>query len=134
MELVRQKDWSGCGIAAIAMLTDRDYFAARDRVEETLGCRGRNWATMGLSIDEALAVLESSGWSLESRWGPDEINPLVIWPPAPWAPRHLGYSHKHFIAIEADGNVLDTHWRGKLSSKLADWPELEVVVGLRYTV
>lgn len=125
MDWIRQKDWSGCGIAAIAMLTDRSYVEARSFVEICLGWTTRNWASHGLNLSEVETVLIEDGWTLDYR-----AAVAAPWPPAPWAERHLGYNEMHYVAIEADGRVLDTHWEGRLKTMLSDWPELEVVVGL----
>lgn len=125
MNQIHQRDYSGCGVACIAMLTDRTYEAARDLAEEVLACKERDWSAKGLSLLEVSVVIKADGWEL------DYIDyHAFVWPPRPWAERHLGYNKMHFIAIEADGRVLDTYRDGRHGTMLSDWPDLQVVAGL----
>jgi hypothetical protein len=125
MKRVVQEDASGCGVAALAMLLDLDYSAARDLADAVLG-PGRNWASQGLHREELDRCLLSRDCELEHRREPR----WKIWPPAPFAPRHYAYAEMHFVAVEANGDVLDTWERGRTGTMLAEWADVKVVVGV----
>jgi hypothetical protein len=100
VRLIRQRGERDCGVAVFAMLTDREYEAAA--------------ATLGIATevpDHAIKVLlQRDGWFIREIWRREDTG--GVWPPPPFAERHFAIvtqpsGNGHYLAMEADGTVLD---------------------------
>jgi hypothetical protein len=127
VQLVRQRGDSDCGVATFAMLTDRTYEAALD----VLGYEAD-------VPDHTLRVhLQMDGWFVREVWRIEESLD-GSWPPPPFAERHWAMvtqpsGNGHYVAMEADGAVLDP--LSDQPRRLQEWSVCSVVCGIvRYSV
>lgn len=130
---VRQEDPEGCGLAVLAMLTGRTYVEVRSDMiafYREAWDRAIDFGKRGLIYMDLDRVLGAHGFyyrHLYKTWA-------TSWPPEPFANLHYASvtqpsGRSHFVAVDADGTVLDPLREGRFS--LADWPEVGQLVGLR---
>jgi hypothetical protein len=122
VKLVRQRGADDCGVAVFAMLTDRGYAEAL----EVLGIAG------DVPDHTIKVLLQREGWYLREIWRREETG--GVWPPPPFAERHLAMvsqpsGNGHYLAMEADGTVLDP--LVEQSRRLDEWAVCSFVVGLK---
>lgn len=149
---VRQEDANGCALAVLAMLTGETYDAVKAEVATYAEYAGHDgdWGKHGTTHYTLDRFLIPRGFYMQRvfvAWHQrrvDDVNdpadpvrhellPGAVWPPVPWAPLHFASvqqpsRHSHFVAMDADGRVFDPLREGVYS--LADWPEVQNVVGL----
>jgi hypothetical protein len=122
---VKQEDANGCGPATAAMLLGISYREARDAIDAFRG--PQDWNDGGCIHYDLDRLLYAAGYFKQTRyaaWGHD----LTL----PFAPMHYAMvrqpsNNSHFVAMLADGRVLDPLREGFWS--LADWPEVNQVCG-----
>ena len=130
MSLVRQEDDWGCGIAVLAMLTDRSYIEAKALVMADPRRAGHDWSLHGLYWTDIDRHLIDEGWWMQrwySGWN------LPVWPPTPFADRHFAQvrqpsGNSHFVAVTANGVALDPLVNEP--RRLSDWLQVDNVTGL----
>lgn len=129
---VHQEDPQGCALAVLAMLTGNTYEQVKATVEgEDFHGHNGDWATRGLthiSIDRHLAACGFFHRRIYGAWGLADD-----WPPKPFAAIHYAQvvqpsGNQHFVVMDAEGRVYDPLREGTFT--LADWPEVQSVVGL----
>lgn len=99
----------GCGIACVAMLTDRTYNDVRDIAP---------WfcEKCGVETEPIDHLLSSLGYSVRRLHQFREFDgkPEALWPPQPFAPIHLALVMQtakdyeaHYVVVDGHGNVSD---------------------------
>lgn len=131
MKLIRQRTDSDCGVAAYAMLTDRDYEISHSVLAAELG---RDPEGLGDIPDHTIKILlQRDGWFCREIWRREETG--GIWPPPPFADRHLALvtqpatGNGHYVVMDFDGAVLDPLRDDPCL--LDEWAICSYVLGLR---
>lgn len=124
---------SGCGIAALAQLTDTDY----NRIRELAPALCEK---CGVHDDTVMwQFLSEHGYALQMKWEFREYDEekLEEWPPKPWAERHLCSVvqtakdvYGHYVAMDAKGVVYDPALEQFAPKTLGDYYTVEWVAGL----
>lgn len=133
---VRQEDKEGCGLAVLAMLTGQSYADVKAEVGslEAQPMEGRpipderDWSKQGCTHYLLDRYLAGHGFFLQRRY--DTYTEL---PMEPFAPLHYASvvqlsSNHHFVAVLANGDVLDPMREGVF--KLSDWSKVNQLVGV----
>lgn len=95
---VAQEHPHGCGIACVAMLTDRTY---RD-AHKLFDCE-HNFMERGITHYEVVEALARCGFATQFIFSKRRAG----WPLSPWAPGHIVQVGNHFIVMLAGGGILD---------------------------
>lgn len=109
MDLVKQQHARGCGPASIAMVTGHSY---ADVCNWFIGV---NFETNGCYIHGLYEYLAEHGFAVQVKHRfLGHLRERPIWPPVPFAEKHIvqvrvseGSPCEHFVAMRADGKVLD---------------------------
>jgi hypothetical protein len=132
IRFVFQPEKSGCGVAALAMVSGKTYLEARQYF--TLE---RDFSETGMYDSELQEALVANGFAIqyfrrfESRLGGSERSP---WPMAPVSNmaicqvKNLRDSHWHYVVLLRDGRVLDPTF-GVIQG-LHRFPEVSNVVAI----
>lgn len=129
---VRQEDPEGCGLAVLAMLSERTYAEVRaDMVAFYHDAWDRviDFSERGLIYMDLDRALGQRGFYVQHRYHTWPI----AWPPEAFARMHYASveqpsGRSHFVAVDADGSVLDPLREGRY--RLADWPKVNQIVGV----
>lgn len=126
----------GCGIACLAMLMDTDYNRIRELAPEF--CE-----KCGIADDTLLdQFLSEHGFATQRVWKWKEYNnsQREIWPPKPWADRHLCSVVQteedvfgHFVVMDGKGQVYDPADEKYTPCDLTRYFEVEWVAGVYRT-
>jgi hypothetical protein len=135
---VGQGDAGGCGPATLAMLTGCTYEEAKDTIDSLAWVKhGSDGATRqsvdwsdggGMSTYHLDRCLYAHGYFKQTHyaaWGHDLTQPFA---PLHYAMVRQPSNNHHFVAMLADGTVLDPMREGEY--RLSDWPEVVQVCGL----
>jgi len=132
MRWVQQEDAEGCGLAVLAMLTDKTYAEVKAEIDSQDG-HGHNgdWSQHGITHITLDRYLITQGFYLQRVYASFGISE---WPPDPWAPRHFAQvtplsGNSHFVVMDAEGVVLDPMREG--TYRLGDWTTTQNVVGIK---
>jgi hypothetical protein len=129
---IEQVDKGGCGIAALAMLLGVTYARMREMAPQLCGHCG---------VDEPIMydVLAENGYAvqrLERMRASDEEN-RAVWPPKPWAKKHLVCvmqspedSVSHWVVMDGRGNVYDPADKEFRKCKLSRYHSVESVTAV----
>lgn len=111
MRHVMQADGYGCGLACLAIVTDKTY----DEVKAWDGFVGKNFRNAGLTYDDLMQYLGDHGFATMFRWRylpgscTQQRNVRSPWPSPSFAPVHLVgvRDGMHLVVLLPDGTVLD---------------------------
>lgn len=125
MKLIRQRGARDCGVATLAMVASIDYDTAAKLMRDAEPNGGLTW----WDINQALGIM---GFGVLTWWKASRVfygerrlvetvgpaPPGGDWPPDPFAPAHYVQRRNHFMAVDADGGVLDP--AGSFQGRLED--------------
>ena len=149
IELVRQEQPEGCGLACLAMVTGATY----EQVRAAMRTRRYVWLNgervpgdSGIHNNVLDHYLARHGFWLQRRYRSHVVAPprpgaarrhrwtnIRAWPCAPWAPVHIAEvkqpsGNGHYVVMRADGGVLDPLRDGV--HDLREWSVVNNIVGL----
>lgn len=128
VELCRQEDRCGCGVACLAMLTHRSYSEALALVRRFMGA-SYDPKRKGIETKFMCALLQREGLFIRTVL---QSNP---WPPRPFASAHLctvkNPGMGHFVVMLEDGRIFDP-LDGSSHKQLKHWPVVYDVTGVLY--
>lgn len=129
MRWVAQEHPDGCGVAVLAMLTDDTYENVAAALRADPWMEGNGFALTQPVLEK---YLSDRGWYLRRVYVAWQT-PGCQWPPEPFAERHYAIvtqpsGNGHFVAVEADGTLLDPLRSG--SYRLTDFQSVSCLVGL----
>jgi hypothetical protein len=131
MELVRQEDPQGCGVAVLAMLTDQTYAKVKTDLEADEWVKhGGDWTENGIAQPVIERYLMQRRRFITHVYSKRDAGGG---PPSPFAPRHYAIvkqpsNNSHFVAVNADGSVLDPLRDGVHT--FTDWDVVNCLVGV----
>jgi hypothetical protein len=113
---VYQPEENGCGIAAVAMATQRSYADVRKLLVMSVDLSG--FTDEGVNIGQLDDLLDTLGFAWRARYQNDHRlgRKRDPWPCAPWADihlcqvRNLSNTSGHYVVLLGDGRVLDPWW------------------------
>jgi len=119
IELVRQKNHKGCGIAAIAMLTGIPYDQVRQDLFGDIG------QVNGMEVSQIADYLAKKGLYLQRDCAKDESNDHLCFAWLVHVKVYKDSEHAHYVVLDNDDNMFDpifgmTDW----SFYSADWVEM----------
>jgi hypothetical protein len=134
MRWVRQEDEFGCGIAILAMLTDRTYIDVKYELLSDPFASTQPWKTNGFAHPTVEYFLTKHGHYTQTvykAWN------LTTWPPEPWAMRHYANvvqpsGNAHWVVMNRLGWVYDPMVERR--RKLTDFPSVNSVTALNVEV
>jgi hypothetical protein len=114
---IYQPEENGCGIAAVAMATQRPYAEVRKLLLMSVDLSGFVLDD-GVNVAQVDEMLEVLGFAWQARY--PNLHRLAAprpdWPCEPWADVHLCHvrslsdSGGHYVVMLRDGRVLDPWW------------------------
>lgn len=132
LPFVIQPSKMSCGIAALAMVSKKDFDEVRGFFNLS-----HDWNTNGMSDYHIKAMFEPLGFSYQIRYpwlhrlgGTDRTE----WPGKPFAPLHIALVRNlpntggHYVVWLPDGRVMDPSW-GVMPS-LENYTKIELIYGL----
>lgn len=144
IELVRQKNDWGCGVACLAMITNQSYDQVLSDLNndvDRISSMTKEWEGNGLSETVIeLYLIEKEFW-LQKRYKihyDQNIPPWEntdSWPPPPFAPDgHIASVQQpsgrvHYVVLNTDNVVLDPMRGG--TYKLWDWNIIYHIIGCK---
>jgi hypothetical protein len=122
MAYIAQEHEEGCGVAVLAMLTDKTWAETVEWID---------WDQEALKPVQMMAWLWKDGWFLRKAHTPQSIG-QETWPPAPFASAHYAMvtatKGGHWVVMTHTGDVLDPY---DFSRPNLEWyPAVHEIVGL----
>jgi hypothetical protein len=118
---IQQKHPNGCGIAALAMASGREY--------DEVAAAFPRFPEMEVTDHGVWVYMERLGWFKRAVWRAEDCGGL--WPPEPFAEVHIAIvvnpSNGHFVVMDATGRVYDP--LDPTPKRLMDWPAVSGVYG-----
>jgi hypothetical protein len=123
---VRQEDAQGCALATLAMLCDHSYEQVKATVD-SWSDKPHDWAVDGTYYATLDRYLSHEGFFMQRRYAAWSL-PLVPFTERGFASVEQPSRRNHFVAVCADGSVLDPLREGVFA--LTDWPAVNHLTGI----